>query len=89
MGYWEGDEWLDGPRLVAWADEHGYVPGNVSGSLSRRVTDWREGGRARFSTAEELVVALGFHPSELPEEVWADDQRWNKGTPRGRAKVAA
>ena len=73
MAYEDGDEWLDGPRFAAWLGEHGFV-GEHFPNFARRVVDWRKGARACLRTVEPVLIALGYHPIELPDECWSADQ---------------
>jgi hypothetical protein len=67
----ETAEWADGPRLCAWLGEKGINPHHY-GTMGRRATDWRRGSAADFYTVDRLLVAAGWHPSDLPESVWRD-----------------
>lgn len=67
----ENARWADGPRLCAWLSERGVNPHHF-GAMGRRSTDWRRGAAADFYTVDRLLIAAGFHPSDLPESVWRD-----------------
>ena len=73
MSYFDGDEWLDGPGLVAWLEEHGFVSA-YHPNATRRVYDWRHGGRASLRAVEPMILRLGYHPSELPDDLWGVKQ---------------
>ena len=70
-------DWLDGPKLVAWleavaGDELGSGTGRAAESASRRIGDWRRGGRASVYALDAILTRLGLHLSMVPEELYVE-----------------
>lgn len=85
MNYFEGGRWLDGPKLAEWLGPHVplYERTGWMASLQRRMVEWRTGVAADIFTVDPYLIKLGFHPYELPDELWHDAdfsprQRWQR-----------
>lgn len=65
-------EWLHGPALVEWLEEHGLESPHtqLAATLARRVHAWRNGSMANVYTVDECLVMLGLHLIELPDDLW-------------------
>ena len=69
----ETAQWLKGPGLAAWLERHGLTsPSLQLGHHARRVRDWKHGGTASVQVADEVLVKLGYHLSELPDDLWLE-----------------
>lgn len=70
----EQTDWLDGPMLVAWLEEHGLTCPRLQlgRKYERAIRHWRDGRRANIYTADPILVKLHLHLSELPAECWID-----------------
>jgi hypothetical protein len=70
----EQTDWLDGPRLVEWLEDHGLdnIKAQLGSSLERPIRDWRYGTAASIYTVDKILVRLGCHLSELPEDLFTD-----------------
>jgi DNA-binding NarL/FixJ family response regulator len=69
----ETAEWLDGPQLVDWLEQHGMETASPHGySTERAVQRWKKGGRANVYAADQVLTQVGCHLHELPEEMWID-----------------
>lgn len=67
-------EYLDGPCLATWLDEHGMESEERElGFHARRVREWRAGGSANVYTVDKVLVKLGLHLSQIPEDFWLED----------------
>ena len=94
----QGD-WLDGPGLVKWIverqpDDFRYTMA-LPERISRRWTDWKRGKSASVYAADEALIHLGHHLSELPDELYRrhpnatmDPSRRRKITDKQRMEVA-
>ena len=61
-----------GPKLAAWLEDRGVRAYQLDDN--RRVMGlWKQGRRVRLSTADAYLCALGFHFSELPEDIYVED----------------
>lgn len=73
---WTTARYADGPTLAGFLDRllerRAEDPGMYGDTVTRTLYAWRRGERRRahFSTVDGLLVRLGLHPSELPQEVW-------------------
>lgn len=71
---------LDGPKLVEWLEsEHlvteEYEPGQVSKTQRDTLNRWRRGRPADVGVADRLLIDLGRHIEELPDDVFLDRRR--------------
>ena len=86
----EEAEYCSGPKLMAWLREvepqlwaensnggNGWVKTILGDSWNRRFYAWNRGAQAHVWTVDKLMVALGRHLLEIPEEVW--EYKSNKG----------
>lgn len=63
--------WLDGRKLVAWLTDNGLAGRSCYGpAWARRLNEWEGGSLASVWKADELLVLLGLHLSEIPEDYW-------------------
>lgn len=68
--------WVDGPKFVAWLEEHGLESKlSLGEGLARRMRDWQSGGVASVDAVDRVLVAMGFHLSELPDDFWVPHPR--------------
>lgn len=88
MSYWTGDRYCYGPATAAWIETE-FPDYRTKGgpSAARRVNEWRRGARADVYSLDRILVSLGSHPSELPEELWDVEQRRDRGSSRQRASA--
>lgn len=79
----EEAEYCSGPKLMAWLKEvepglwadrneggTGAVKSTLGDSWNRRFYDWNRGSQASVYTVDRLMVSLGRHLLEIPEDVW-------------------
>ncbi len=73
----ETAEWLDGPGLAAWLGERIPLDGLAAHheSMYRAILRWRNGDQACVYTVDDLLVRLGIHLSEVPEELFVSTTR--------------
>ena len=75
---WTNAEYASGPALYAWLSQHDRVPAGSKlkrtdptlEALLRRMQRWRSGENASLDTVDRYMVYLGYHISDLPNEVW-------------------
>jgi hypothetical protein len=85
MNYWDGDRYCDGPGIAAWLEQEWPDYRQRGGpSAARRVVCWRHGERADVYSLDRILVSLGSHPSEIPDELWEVSQRRERGSRRKR-----
>jgi len=60
----------DGPAIVRWLEERGDVSG-LDETNRKLLCRWKAGCRSSC-TVDRILTLYGSHPSELPDEVWAD-----------------
>lgn len=85
----ETANYLDGPGLYAWLEE---VDGlerlsERIGDQARTLTGWREGRAAGFYTADEILIRLGRHISEVPHHLYRPDPEKNEKSPEIREEI--
>ena len=86
MTYFDGDRFLNGPRLAAWIETEFPDFRSIAGSgAARRVSAWRSGIRADIYSLDRILVALAAHPSDIPAECWEADQRRSPSQTRSQA----
>lgn len=93
----EEAEHCDGPKLMAWLREvepqlwaetadMRYNTGNVNGTIgpnwNRRFYDWTRGACPSVYTVDKLMVALGRHLLEIPDECFCEERRYNESPER-------
>lgn len=67
--------WLHGDKFSAWLRDHGLTSPalQVDFNAARLICKWEsQGGLASVYTADRILTRLGFHLSELPDDIWAD-----------------
>lgn len=75
---WMDAKAADGPKVVAWLEEHVdlycvSVRDGRGRSITRRMFDWRRpGALAQFDAVDRALTYFGRHISELPDDVWLD-----------------
>lgn len=90
---WENARGIDGGKAYLWLQSAGLIPDKyrvqASGleTTERKLRKWREGCYSTFTAADEVLVSLGVHPSELPEEVWTHQTQRPKGSPRNLVRL--
>ena len=65
--------WLDGPMFCEWLTTWGgveHIGAELGTRWSRRYSEWKRGAKADFYVADKLLIKLGHHPSDLPEELF-------------------
>lgn len=74
MSVAEQTDWLNGPRFVEWLEGHGLenIKAQLGSSLERPIRDWRYGTAASIYTADKILIRLGYHLSELPDDLFTD-----------------
>lgn len=95
MNYWTGGRWLNGPKLVAWLEERVGEPpegpneGRLAAvcrrhpALTKRLYEWRRGGRADIYFLDAYLAPEGLHPGQIPDDVWLERDDWPRiGTHR-------
>jgi len=77
----ETAEWLDGPRFTDWLLENGLNSPAVQldSRLERAFGRWRAGAKASVWIADAMLVALGLHLSELPDDLWVEEPNGGAG----------
>jgi hypothetical protein len=73
--------WLDGPQFLKWVEAHGF---DCRGRYARRAYDWQRGARVNVYTADRVLVELGHHLNELPDDMWV--RTWHRGNKRAVPK---
>lgn len=64
-------KWIDGPKLLAWVQEHGLENTLQYGEgWARRMNEWKRGAVTSVHTADRLLTQMGLHLSELPDDFW-------------------
>jgi hypothetical protein len=56
-----------GPSVVAWLCQRGV---GIDGGRRKLFQRWGAGAQASLGKVDEVLIAHGFHISELPDEVW-------------------
>ena len=86
----------DGPKLMAWLREVepelwesnreggvcGQVAPRIGQSWNRRFYDWDRGAQPNVYTVDKLMVALGRHLLEIPDECFCEERRYNESPER-------
>jgi hypothetical protein len=74
---WTNAEAADGPKLAEWLEDGRMPPprrwteeDSLPQNLRRRVTAWKTGEQASFGCVDKYLTFLGYHVSELPDDVW-------------------
>lgn len=85
----ETANYLNGPDLYAWLEE---VDGleKISerlGDQVRTLTGWREGRTANFYTADEILIRLGRHISEVPQDFFCADPVRSEKEPEDKKEI--
>lgn len=85
----EQTDWLDGPRLYEWLKEHGldHPAIELGREHERAIRHWRDGRRANVYTVDRVLVALGLHLSEVPDDCWVDPPYRGELKPERRAEI--
>lgn len=66
-------DWLDGPRFYAWLRENGLTAlDRQLGHSARRVRDWRDGAVANVYAADRVLVKVGLHLNDVPEDLYRE-----------------
>jgi hypothetical protein len=73
----------DGRAVVAWMLLQGVDPAVGSETRRKLIQRWEAGAQASFVKVDEVLVAHGFHVSELPDNAWLE------GYCNGRRQEAA
>lgn len=71
-------DWLDGPKLVAWLEEEGFLRdarAQLGDAHVEAVRKWRDGRAANVYSADELLLCLGLTIAQLPESVYRENPR--------------
>ena len=71
---YENADYADGPKLAAWLETRVKVS-LYPDTVGRAICRWRTGVAAEFWTVDRVLVAVGFMPADLPDEVWCDPPR--------------
>lgn len=93
----EEAEFCDGVKLMAWLRETeprlwaetgdlrgntGNVNGTIGPNWNRRFYDWNRGSRPSVYTVDKLMVALGRHLLEIPDECFVEERKYNESPER-------
>ena len=91
----EEAEFCDGPALMAWLREvepklfgkrweasPGQVRPMIGDNWNRRFYDWTRGACPSVYTVDKLMVALGRHLLEIPDECFCEERRYNESPER-------
>ena len=91
----EEAEYCSGPKLMAWLKEvepglwadrneggTGAVKSTLGNSWNRRFYDWNRGSQASVYTVDRLMVSLGRHLLEIPDECFCEERRYNESPER-------
>lgn len=91
----EEAEFCDGVKLMAWLREvepklfgkrwecsPGQVRPMIGDNWNRRFYDWDRGTRPSVYTVDKLMVALGRHLLEIPDECFCEERRYNESPER-------
>lgn len=65
-------EWADGPKLMDWLDGCSADLAVFQGTQLRMIQRWRKGSQANFYALDKILIAVGLHPSMLPNSVWRE-----------------
>lgn len=69
---WTSAQAADGPKLVKWLASREIDRDILSDTQERAMRRWRDGENALVLTVDELLVDLGLHLSEVPDEIWRE-----------------
>lgn len=85
----ETANYLDGPGLYAWLEDVDGLErlGERIGDRARTLTRWREGRAAFFYTADEILIRLGRHISEVPARLYRPDPIRQAISPEDRKEI--
>ena len=91
----EEAEFCDGVKLMAWLREvepklfgkrwegsPGQVRPMIGDNWNRRFYDWTRGACPSVYTVDKLMVALGRHLLEIPDECFCEERRYNESPER-------
>ena len=69
---WTNAGYANGPKIVAWLESTDMLPDHLHDSTARRFYSWRMGGQATYDAVDRVLVSLGMHPSEAPDDMWEE-----------------
>jgi hypothetical protein len=64
-------KFLKGPKFAEWLIRQGYTAEQVDPHASR-LSKWRNGERVSVYKADEILIGLDRHLSELPDDFYCD-----------------
>lgn len=79
MGYFEGDQYIDGPGFMAWCDKFRIVPSPPGDDTRSVPAKWRRGRRVHIDTADQILTDHGYHLLDLPDDIWHRYRQRNPG----------
>lgn len=86
----ETANYLDGQGLYAWLEENDgleKVTERIGDGARRTLDGWKEGRAANFYTADEILIRLGRHISEVPQHLYRPDPVRKKKSPEVREEI--
>lgn len=63
-------DWIDGPKLVAWLGDDVNGLERKRPAFARNLSRWRCGRAANVYTVDAVLVAIGRHLSEIPDDFY-------------------
>jgi hypothetical protein len=84
----EATNWLDGPGLVHWLESHGLDNPEIQlGFHARAIRHWRAGCKASVYVADRVLIKLGLHLSEIPDDLWVQPPKRGELSPDHQAEI--
>jgi len=65
-------DWLDGPALVAWIESRWEFNFRQLGGHKVYLREWRAGNAACVYVADRVLLRLGLHLSEVPDDLFLE-----------------